>query len=305
MSELATVYKHSGRFPPQGLILPLLLLCVLAVPSGFAYSYIVFYIPVIYLNLLATLFYGFAVGFIAARLLKMFKVRNLLVALVVAVLAGLACLYMSWVGHLHALFEDGRFIIWPQDIWQKMLYLYETGSWTLRGEQAVTGVFLALVWLIECGIFVISPAVTVFADLSATPFCEKNNVWLNREEIIDSLALFSDDDMALLGTGDLSPLLHARVKHIHDVAWTSLLLKSSAASEETYTMRMTAVHLKPNKEGVLEEATFEITKDLLIDKAAYSVLRKFADLELRAEEPSVTPQVLPSDTTAADESPKA
>ena len=76
MSYLSEVYKHSGRWSPVGLLMPLDVLGVLSIPFGFIYAYAMMWCPLIYINLLGTGFYGFALGWVGSKLVKTGKIRN-------------------------------------------------------------------------------------------------------------------------------------------------------------------------------------------------------------------------------------
>jgi hypothetical protein len=69
-ADLLETYRHSGKFNPPGLILPAIAAAVVGLPLGMAYAYVVRWIPFIYLNLLITLGYGFAFGWLTSRLLR-------------------------------------------------------------------------------------------------------------------------------------------------------------------------------------------------------------------------------------------
>src|SRR5690349_24391726 len=101
-SEPFPIYRHSGKFGVHGPLLALLAALVLGFPLGFAYAYIVRWCPLVYVNFLATLGYGFAFGFLTGWLLRVGKVRNTPVAALTALVAGIIAWYFNWNGHVHA-----------------------------------------------------------------------------------------------------------------------------------------------------------------------------------------------------------
>ncbi len=280
MSETKVeVYKHSGRWSPIGVLASLAIVTAIALPGSFIYSYCVFYFPFDILCFIATGAYGFICGFITVRYVKKWKVRNNAIAALVGLLAGSMALYLAWSAYAHVMYEDSAWFYFPWEVWELMEYLYEHGSWGYDDGEPITGIMLAIIWLLEAGVIIGLSCVTVVADVADTPFCEKEMVWLEDDKTIETLALFSDEEFALLADGDLRPLLQARPKHIHDPAWTRIVLKYSSQSNETYTMKIIAVHLQQNKEGELEETSTDITPDLLIDKSGFEVVKQFADLQ--------------------------
>src|SRR5579862_4665134 len=97
-SNIHPFYSHSGKFGVHGPLLALIAGVFVAYPLGIAYSYLIKWIPFIYLNCLITAGYGFAFGFLTFFLLKFGKVRNGTLALLTALVVGLAALYGAWNG---------------------------------------------------------------------------------------------------------------------------------------------------------------------------------------------------------------
>jgi hypothetical protein len=277
------VYQHSGRWAASSVMACVVLLTALAIPAGFTYSYLVSIVPWDIMAIATALWFGFVVGVYGCSVVKKRRIRNNRVAGWIGVFSGCMALYWAWVAHIYIYFEYPSLTLLPQDIWSNMLYLYEHGTHA-HGEDPFNGVPLALCWVFEALIICGLSWIVVLADISDTPFCERHNVWLEESMTIDTLSLFSDQDLELLAEGDLQPLLQARPRHIADPAWTRLLLKYSTESNETYTMRMRAVHLKQNKEGELQEEATDITQDLVLDRTAFEVIKKFADLQLLDDE---------------------
>jgi hypothetical protein len=78
----------------------------------------------------------------------------------------------------------------------------------------VTGVVLAIVWVVEGVIIVGLSARLPFSNILGTPFCEKNQCWLNEEKKIDTLDAFTDpEQQAAFKRGDLRPLIQARPRN--------------------------------------------------------------------------------------------
>lgn len=285
MSETTVpVYQHSGRCALSSLVVCLLVMGALVIPAAFAYSGIVYVVPWDILAIVATLVFGFLCGLVCTVVVKKRKIRNNVLAGWIGLITGVMALYWSWVACIFFQFDDGLVLL-PQDIWSKMQYVYEY----VEQDESNTGfdaVLLAVFWVLEALVICGLSWIVVLAEIGDTPFCEKEEVWLNEQQTIDTLSLFSDHDIELLSQGNLQPLLQARARHVNDPAWTRIILKYSDLSNETFTMRMLAVHLKQNKEGELEEESTEITQDLLLDSSAFKVIKQFAELEPLDEEQS-------------------
>src|SRR5215475_2687035 len=97
-SNCHAFYVHSGKFGVHGPLMALFAGAVLGYPLGIAYSYLIKWIPFIYLNFLITLGYGFGFGFVTLYCMKSGKVRNVLVAMLTGLAVGGLAWYFSWNG---------------------------------------------------------------------------------------------------------------------------------------------------------------------------------------------------------------
>ena len=93
--------------------------------------------------------------------MKRGRVRNLKVACLCGLAAGLLGLYGAWVGHIHAVFSEHPFVLSPWPLWNLILQLNEQGSWSVKDEgENVTGAVLWIVWIAEA-LMVIGPAALI------------------------------------------------------------------------------------------------------------------------------------------------
>src|SRR5262245_21693904 len=95
-TEAGAVYRHSGKFGIHGPVVALTVACVLGYPLGFAYAYLMKWIPFIYARFVITAVYGLGVGFGIAWVMKWAKVRNTRVAFLSGLLVGILVLYFEW-----------------------------------------------------------------------------------------------------------------------------------------------------------------------------------------------------------------
>jgi hypothetical protein len=195
-------YKPSGKFSPV-FILYFVLVSVLIFPIlGLGYAYLLWYIPIIYINFFVTLGYAFLVGLtLNVLVIKKGKVRNPILASVIGVLGGVVALYFHWASWLDLVinagetYGDSHIGITVSNV--KLFQIYElaiqpnfvldlinevniTGTWGIRGA-TVSGLFLWVIWIIEAlGIVVIASFLTY--GQSIKPFCEFSDNWY--EEIV-------------------------------------------------------------------------------------------------------------------------
>ncbi len=294
-AESFQVYRHSGKFGVHGPLLALGMAAVAGFPLGYAYAYLMKWIPIIYLNFLLTVGYGFLFGFLSGGLMRWGKVRNTAVACMAAIGVGIIALYFSWNGHIHATFQGAPILCWPEEMLAGMRQLYEDGSWGLHGGDMISGIPLVIVWLVEAGMIVGLTTVTAFGMIAHTPFCETTQCWLDKEKKINTLDLFTDPaQVAAFKAGDLSPLTQARPRPPGADRWTRLTLKHSPRCELLYTVRLQNVARQVQKDGKIKETTEDVTRDLMVPRSMFELISKFEKFNVAAEEPEE-----PTEPTAA------
>ena len=278
-TETFQVYRHSGKFGVHGPLLALVAAVVAGFPLGFAYAYLVKWIPIVYVNFFATIGYGVLFGFLSGWLMKFGKVRNTAVASLTGMLAGAIALYFSWNGHIHATFQGAPIFCWPGEIVTGMKQLYDEGSWGMHSGDTVKGIPLAIVWVIEAGVIVGGSTLVAFGMIGDTPYCEENQCWLDKKKTINTLAPFTDPtQIASFKAGDLSPLLQAKPKTPDAMTWTRLTLKHSPNCNIFYTVRVQNVVLQMQKGKTTEKAA-DITKDLMVPPSMFELISRFENFK--------------------------
>ena len=286
-ADTLETYKHSGKFNPLGLVLAVAAAAAVGFPLGIAYSYLLRWIPFIYVNVLASCGYGFAFGWLTTRILKITQVRNPALAALSGLSAGLIALYMEWSGHLHALFEDAPWFFFPDEIMRGMALLYEQGSWGLRSSGNITGIPLVIVWIVEAGIILGLAVVPPFRFVKDTPFCEKNQCWLDEAKQIDTLETITDPaQLAALKAGDIMPITQVKPKVDNPDVFTRLLLKRSPRCKIFCTLRVQAVTISRDSKGNLTHKTKDLTTDLIIPASMFALIAQF---EHFTAEPTAAP----------------
>ena len=271
-------YKHSGKFGVHGPLLAVLAALVAGYPLGIIYAYLVKWIPFIYLNFFITAGYGLAFGFMTVPLLKFAKVRNGIIALLTGLAVGVCASYMSWNGYLHAMAKEPPTLITPGQLSRLMKYLYENGSWGIgfSSSSPVTGIFLAIVWLVEAGVIVGASALLAFGAVASTPFSERDECWLNEEKKIDKLdAFLLPDHIAAFKAGNIAPLEQARPRVPASGSFSRLTIRHSSKCEEFCTLSIENVSVAPDKDGKQVEKTQPIMTNLLVPKTMFDYLARF------------------------------
>lgn len=179
-------YEESGKVPPGGPVIALLIGILTAALLSFVYAYAVSYIPFIYLNFLLTAGLGLAVGVAVAMGASLGKIRNLKVVLALVVVTALIACYASWVFTIYVWGGAEVLILNPADLWTIIQVAAEVGVWTLKGSTP-TGAALYAVWGIEAAVII---GVSVFSAAGAyptEPFCEACNEWTKVVELTGRL----------------------------------------------------------------------------------------------------------------------
>ncbi|UCC30884.1 MAG: FHA domain-containing protein [Phycisphaerales bacterium] len=159
--DLRTGVKLKGRRSPGIPLLGLPLMAtaglVAAVVLSVAYSYAIVYIPFIYLNILATLCFGSAIGWVLKISSLVLRKRNPLLVALAGMLCGFVGLYFAWavdmVVRLPQLGLEASFTLNPNVLWDYVRTCYEEGTWTMFGATQ-KGMWLGIVYLVEAGIIV-------------------------------------------------------------------------------------------------------------------------------------------------------
>lgn len=220
-------YQPSGKFGVM--LLPLVLLgVVLAVAAAYVYHLLLEHIPLIYINFLATLFFGIGIGMVGAWIVRTSHTRSRMIAIGMGILLALSALagkyYFQHQTFCNQVFEtekpeimrelDGGLADGGQlsheerervldEIRREFhrdfsildhLKLRADQGWNIgRGGGApVAGVFVYLVWLVEAGMLLFY-SVKGSAAAAGEPYSEKLNTWASEEETVMSLPITSNE----------------------------------------------------------------------------------------------------------------
>lgn len=206
-------YTPSGQFSPIAFVYFVLVALVVLPLLGGIYAYATWYIPIIYINFIVTIAFGWIAGYVVARVvIQLGKVRNSILAGVFALLAGLIAYYFQWIvwadlainttetiGSKRAsiavsnvqMQELLHLLLNPSDLFELIAQINDEGTWGLRGT-VVSGILLSVVWLIE---FVVILFFTLVEALNQAkkPFSEIANQWFKAQKI-SALSYIEDTD---------------------------------------------------------------------------------------------------------------
>lgn len=222
-------YKPSGKVSLVS-ILYFILATLIAFPLlGAIYSYAIWYIPFIYINMFITAGLGIAVGFVISRVVVEYgKVRNGKIAALFGFLGAIAALYFHWAIWVDLVINAGEsygsnragftvsnmvveqvisLILQPAYLFSLIGEINNVGTWGIRGA-TVSGFFLSVIWIIEALIVLVIPVVMAYSS-SKKPFCEVGNTWFKEDDlpaldfIVESEAIVTslqNDDTQIIET---------------------------------------------------------------------------------------------------------
>ncbi len=278
-SNLHPFYRHSGKFGVQGPVLALVAGAIAAVPLGLVYSYLIKWIPFIYLNFLATVGYGAAFGFMTMAILKFGKVRNNTIALLTAAAVGCLAWYGSWCGCARALIgSDAPLILTPMQMSRFIDILVKNGSWSFGhgSPDPVTGIPLVIVWLVEGGAIVGMTVMLGYAPLSHLPFCETHDCWLSQEKKIDKLDAFvRREHLEAFKAGDISPLDQAVPRVPAAGRFARLTLKYSDQCHDFCALSIENVTITLDKKGNPKESKESLMRNLQVPRSLFDYISGF------------------------------
>jgi len=293
-------YRHSGAMSLPGIPITIAAGLLTAGVLGFVYSYAVVYIPLIYINVLLTFGFGFAIGAAVAWGANVGKIRNNFMAGAYGLAFGCAGLYVAWAADLLAR-AGVPFCIevfYPSVLWDYMQFFYENGFWAVGhgGGGNVNGVFLGAVWAIEAAIIVVTATWVAHSAIASRPFCEPCNRWTTAEEGVSRLSLHGAEENALnrLLAGELAALGQMNRATANEASYLRLDLATCSRCADSNFLTIQLVQHTVNKKGEPQVETKPLLTNLIVDAANVPLVREAGrepkpDLpEEFAEPPSAT-----------------
>jgi hypothetical protein len=181
---MASYYKHSGKFAPQGIILGLVAGAAVSLPAALLYDYGIFTIPSGKLRAFSTLAFGALIGAASGVAMCWGKLRNKPLAAAVGFAASFFGLYVSWVAWvLHLIYPSVwlsypvRAAMHPGGLWQAARAVNTVGTWSYGGGTPEHGTILWIIWIGEALLILAAGTLVAVALLQRHPFCEQCGEW--------------------------------------------------------------------------------------------------------------------------------
>lgn len=278
-------YQSSGRIGALGIPAMLIAALGVGVGLGIVYAYVIAWIPIIYVSILATGGFAFALGFSISLAGSLGHVRNGTIAHVFGLFAGLVGLYAAWAWDGYARFEGEYPVCWdPQQLWVYVNMIYENGAWGM-GDTPVTGIPLGIIWAIEA--LIIVGASTLLAGSTASlPYCESCGKWTEETEDFKRL-LPPENEEALqqLCEGNLDVLTEFTACAPGKPLSIRLDVHACPECDDTRYLTVNLARITVNDEGEESDDTTEIVEHMVLSAEKMEWLERTCDALPVEEDP--------------------
>lgn len=270
-------YQPSGSAPVVGLMITLVIGMVGGSLLAILYSALVFYNPIVYLNILAGMGFAFACGVLSRFGLTIGKVRNRLLAGSAGAAVGFISIFFAWVAFLFFLVvdEQGNGLI-TFNLNEIAFYIQLIGAqgWWAFNENGnnFSGWGLYLLWAAEALIVIGASAMVAYAK--DTPFCEECNQWCDEHECPVTFTMPEDFEAlrASLEADEYSPLYQsAQLSPDADVYLKATLYPCPECSETSW-LKLEQVVASLNDKGEVETKEFTLINYLDLPREDYDRL---------------------------------
>ena len=286
-------YQPSNKMPLGGVLLFLLGGVLAAAVLAFVYIYAIWYIPFVYINFFLCLGFGLVLGGTLMLLAKAGKLRSPTGVGLLALLVGLAAVYLEWSVYLTLLFNSettgtgrdadtstsfsaslfGDVLTHPGAMWNAISKINETGTWSLKGATP-SGLFLWLVWLVEL-VIIVGGAYLLAKSQADEPFSELANEWADEETLAHPVAYAPDaaQTRTALETGQF----HALAPHVAQSEldpFARLKLHRVPNDPGCQYLTLENVTTKVDDKGKASQSTATVVQHLAISPGVYDELKQ-------------------------------
>ncbi len=295
-------YSHSGRFSGSGLAAAIGATVGAGLVLAVLYAYLILYIPLAgFVSFLLAGGFGWGMGLVMAKMLKMGRVRNVALAVGSAVFAGLVGYAFSWMVWMYAFYHrvdvDVPFaeVMNPRVFWDLLTLVNESGAWTVSSTTP-TGIALWVIWGLEATIVLGIAAWIPWKEIRDLTFCESCDGWCvsNKKAVVKGV-----DAMELttkMEGHDFGYLEKVGAPAGDGMEFCRIELSSCPKCDATHTLTAQSVAVKVNKKGEHSEKKKTVLDRLLLTLKDAQSVRAVCD-KLNAPPPA-TPEPPPNPQAA-------
>ncbi|MEO0514770.1 MAG: hypothetical protein AAF086_05680 [Planctomycetota bacterium] len=306
-TDNALFYKHSGKFSPTAPVAMVVAGGGLGLLTGALYGVMVAYSPIIYLNLVATVGTGFAVGWGVLKMARAQRVRNPALVAGCGVLAGLVAWYGSWVTWLWAMggWSMDWLVLRPDYLYYISQELAIDGVWSIGSSgTAVSGLALKGVWVVEALIMLVIGGGYPAREIARTPYSETERAWADYHEVLPPLALIPKTERKgfkqRLKNGDFTVLAELGPVAEDELSWTQYQLISTQpeGGGESHFLTIRTVENAVNKKGEVTTTNQVVARNVIIDAESRDLIKQIVEADRPAPD-TASALVETADTTDA------
>lgn len=245
--EPSIIYIPSGRFSGLTYIILAFSLVLILPALSIVYSFITWYSPIVYLNLIVTIFTGAILGAATYPLVKYGKIRSYQHEILFLIVTWFFFLWSGWAVHLtmvNNISETGGtsfnlsiylfYLAHPLSMLQDIKILATMGLFEIMGVP-INGLLAYFVWLLEAAILLIA-GFKFNKKWSVMPFSELDNLWGKKQKLKTKLALhrgvgkFAD----ALKSQDITVFNNAPTTTEQNMEYTDMVLFTFPRDEASY-----------------------------------------------------------------------
>lgn len=274
-------YKHSNYTNPSSIFILLVLSTIGTLILSAIYSYAIHYIPLVFLNVICTIFFGYLTGVIVGISGKIAKIRNSTILTIFGIIFGLFAVYSSWVIWLFELFQRQEWVFNPVTILHIMQFLSIEGVWS-SGSFTPTGFLLYIIWFVEAAIIVGGCIYASSTYIKNDAFCEKCNAWVNDKYKLFNLNYVCNSTKLknLLHQGQFSALSDLKIQNPPGDAYTTVELSKCSNCDELYLLKVNTVKIIRKSDDTFKTYKTAIVQNMIIDSEIYDSIKSWEQKEI-------------------------
>lgn len=176
-------YKESGKINFTGLAISLMIILGVNSLLGYIYSFIIFYMPLIYVNFLISVGFGIILSIYTQFLFRITHNRSRQSKMILILISGISANLFQWVVYIDTAIlgqmpQPGQYYGSLEMLFDPAFFfgiigeINKYGMWELFGAP-VKGLMLALIWILE---FAIIAGVTMYFFLKSKPYPYSENL---------------------------------------------------------------------------------------------------------------------------------
>lgn len=206
-------YTPQGYASPSAILITVLIGILSSIVLPIIYIILGRLIPNIWFMAIIAFLLGMGLGFCIDLGVKIGKLRNKKIVVIIAVFCALFAFYVQWVffdtliysnkgftfdldaADLKVLLDDFFFLFThPNVLFQEIVNLNEIGSFRIESSGTISGLLL---WIIWAGEFIVIIGAIIFAVLNGQvikPYSEINDHWMSRRKIHNRIPLIENKE---------------------------------------------------------------------------------------------------------------